>query len=432
MYIRKVILDKIRNIDHLEMDFPMAVGWHVLIGDNGAGKSTILRAIALAIIGPYESNALRLQLVNFLRRNHNEGSIELLVERDSELDRYTSNSRPLERPFEAGVKISRVGDNGRSTAKIEPLKTYRHAQKYIWSGKEGWFATSFGPFRRFTGGNKDWDKVYYANPRAGAHLSVFGEDVALTESLEWLRELKYKELEQNTEATFILNCLRTFINDGALLPHGSKIDDVSSEGVYLKDGNGHAIEITEMSDGFRSILSLTFELLRQMVLSYGARQVFKDFESGNFTIPMPGVVIIDEIDAHLHPTWQARIGQWFTRYFPRVQFIVTTHSPIICRAAERGSVWRLAASGSGTQAERVEGTALKRLIYGNILDAYSTELFGEGTTSSPDTTRMLEELARLNKKSITGQISDEERERREELLSILPTEVKQAPQALNW
>ena len=59
MYIRKVILDKIRNIDHLEMDFPRAVGWHVLIGDNGAGKSTILRAIALAIIGPYESNALR-------------------------------------------------------------------------------------------------------------------------------------------------------------------------------------------------------------------------------------------------------------------------------------------------------------------------------------------------------------------------------------
>lgn len=422
MYIRKVVLDKIRNIDHLEMDFPKAVGWHVLIGDNGAGKSTILRAIALAIIGPYESNALRLQLVNFLRRNHNEGSIELLVERDSELDRYTSNSRPLERPFEAGVKISRVGDNGRSTAKIEPLKTYRHAQKYIWSGKEGWFATSFGPFRRFTGGNKDWDKVYYANPRAGAHLSVFGEDVALTESLEWLRELKYKELEQNKEATFILNCLRTFINDGALLPHGSKIDDVSSEGVYLKDGNGHAIEITEMSDGFRSILSLTFELLRQMVLTYGAKQVFKDFEAGNYTISVPGVVIIDEIDAHLHPTWQARIGQWFTKYFPRVQFIVTTHSPIICRAAERGSVWRLAAPGSGTQAERVEGTALKRLIYGNILDAYSTELFGEGTTSSPDTTRMLEELARLNKKSITGQISDEERKRREELLSILPTE----------
>ena len=231
--------------------------------------------------------------------------------------------------------------------------------------------------------------------------------MALTESLEWLRELKYKELEQNEEATFILNSLRTFINQGELLPHGSKIEDVSSEGVYLKDGNGHPIEITEMSDGFRSILSLTFELLRQMVLTYGAKQVFKDFEAGNYTISMPGVVIIDEIDAHLHPTWQARIGQWFTKYFPRVQFIVTTHSPIICRAAERGSVWRLAAPGSGAQAERVEGTALKRLIYGNILDAYSTELFGEGTTSSAGTTRMLEELAQLNKKSITGQISDE-------------------------
>ncbi|MCR9098935.1 MAG: AAA family ATPase [bacterium] len=422
MYITKAVLNKIRNIDHLEISFSKPAGWHVLIGDNGAGKSTILRAIALAIIGPYESSALRLGLHSFLRMGFDEGSVELMVKRHADHDRYATNSAPLKRPFNAGIKIKRVGSNGRSTAKIETLREYKHAKNYIWSSKEGWFATSFGPFRRFTGGNKEWDKVYYANPRAGAHLSIFGEDVALTESLEWLRELNYKRLEQNDEATFILNNLRNFINKGELLPHGSKIEDVSSEGVYLLDGNGQQIEITEMSDGFRSILSLTFELLRQMILTYGAKKVFKGFESDDFTISMPGVVIIDEIDAHLHPTWQARIGQWFTRCFPEIQFIVTTHSPIICRAADRGSVWRLAAPGSNAQAEQVTGTALKRLIYGNILDAYSTEMFGEGTTSSPDTTRMLEELARLNKKSIIGEISDEERARREELLSILPTE----------
>lgn len=53
-------------------------------------------------------------------------------------------------------------------------------------------------------------------------------------------------------------------------------------------------------------------------------------------IDVTGVVLIDEVDAHLHPTWQTRIGQWFTKYFPNIQFIVTTHSPLVCRACEKG------------------------------------------------------------------------------------------------
>lgn len=420
MYLQRIEIQNIRNIAHLVLDFPEPAGWHVLIGDNGAGKSTILRAIALAIIGPAEAASLRLPLPYFVRKEEQEGTVELKVERDRKLDRYTGTSRPVKKPIRAGIKISREGENGRTSGKIQALKN-KYADRYIWSDSKGWFAASFGPFRRFTGGNKDWDKIYYSNPRAAAHLSVFGEDVALTESLEWLRELNYKRLEGSKEAKKQLENLRKFINEGGLLPQGATIEEVSSEGVQLLDGNDFQIEITEMSDGFRSILSLTFELLRQMIIVYGSSEVFKNIEEGDLHISLPGVVLIDEIDAHLHPTWQARVGQWFTRYFPNLQFIVTTHSPIICRAAERGSIWRLATPGSERPSARVEGTELQRLIYGNILDAYSTELFGEDTTSSEKTTEMLEELARLNKKSIQGAISPEERMRREELLSILPT-----------
>ena len=50
----------------------------------------------------------------------------------------------------------------------------------------------------------------------------------------------------------------------------------------------------------------------------------------------PGVVLIDEVDAHLHPTWQRRIGLWFREHFPKLQFIVSTHSPLICQAATVG------------------------------------------------------------------------------------------------
>lgn len=421
MYLQRIEIKNIRNIEQLVLGFPKPAGWHVLIGDNGAGKSTILRAISLAIMGPREAVSLRLPLPYFIRKGAQEGTIEIKVERDQEFDRYRGTSKPVMAPITAGVKIVKEGENGRVVGRIEPFKNYAYADRYIWSDAPGWFSASFGPFRRFTGGNKDWDKIYYSNPKAGAHLSVFGEDVALTESLGWLINLNYKRLENDLAAEKQLGNLKRFINEGRLLPHGTSIDDVSSEGVILLDGNGQRIEITEMSDGFRSILSLTFELMRQMVLVYGPAKVFNNIEQGDFRITLPGVVLIDEIDAHLHPTWQARIGQWFTKYFPNLQFIVTTHSPIICRAAEKGSIWRLSAPGSGRPTQRVEGIALKRLIYGNILEAYDTELFGENTTSSPKTTEMLEQLASLNKKSIMGTISPEEKAEREELLSILPT-----------
>ena len=56
--------------------------------------------------------------------------------------------------------------------------------KYNWGHGNGWFSVAYGPFRRFAGGNPEWAKVFYSQPKLGAHLSVFGEDVALTEALE--------------------------------------------------------------------------------------------------------------------------------------------------------------------------------------------------------------------------------------------------------
>lgn len=392
MYLKRINIQNLRGVKDLELDFPKPAGWHVLIGDNGSGKSSILKAIALAIMGPNEAMSLRLPLFQYISSDQEEARVELEVERDGDVDRYTGNARPIKQAFQAGFSITREGENGRTTGRMSKLegRDYRYADNYLWSGARGWFSTAFGPFRRFTGGNKDWEKVYYSNPRAAAHLSVFGEDVALTESLEWLRDLNYQGLEQNEEAQKQLANLKRFINEGGLLPHGATIHSVSSSGVQLRDGNGRHIEITEMSDGFRSILSLTFELLRQMVMVYGAGAVFHRIEEGDLRITLPGVVLIDEIDAHLHPTWQSRIGQWFGKYFPNLQFIVTTHSPIICRAAEYGSIWRLAAPGGSCSAYRVKGTAFKRLVYGNILEAYGTELFGENTTSSDKSTSMLE------------------------------------------
>jgi len=420
MYLNKINIQNIRSISNFEMTFENPAGWHVIIGDNGAGKSTIVRSIALGIIGPTDAKALRLNLNDWVQKSPDKiSSIHLSVSK-SDSDSKIGQSRPRVRPFDAVVSITKTEGTGYS------LEGNKGAPKdNIWSNANGWFSCAFGPFRRFTGGEKEWMKVYYSDPRTAAHLSVFGEDVALTEAIDWLKDLHIKHLESPSNSSndkdpnfTILEYLKAFLNEGGLLPHGTKLESISSEGVFFIDGNGVVVDVTQLSDGYRSILSLTFELIRQLVRAYGAKPVFKNFENGNFTVDLPGVVIIDEIDAHLHPTWQARIGQWFLSIFPQLQFIVTTHSPLICRAAEKGSIWRLKAPNSNLKSGRVTGIEEQRLIHGDLLDAYGTELFGKDITQSQSGQKISNRIAELNLKSFKQQITDVERVELEQLKTV--------------
>jgi predicted ATP-binding protein involved in virulence len=135
---------------------------------------------------------------------------------------------------------------------------------------------------------------------------------------------------------------------------------------------------------------------------------------------LPGVVIIDEVDAHLHPPWQRRIGDWFCKFFPKLQFLVTTHSPLVCQAAEKGSVWRLPTPGSDSPGGRVEGDELKRLIYGNVLEAYSTEIFGRDVNRSDASAAKLQRLALLNRKLLRGELGPLEKQELQGLRAALP------------
>ncbi len=420
MYLNNIVIQNIRSISKFEMTFQNPAGWHVIIGDNGAGKSTIVRSVALGIVGPNDAKALRLNLYDWVKKDAREaGEIKLTITKHSQ-DSKIGSSAPRKKPFDAILKIIKKDANGYV---LEGNKGAPYEN--LWSNTRGWFSCAFGPFRRFTGGEKEWMKVYYSDPRAAAHLSVFGEDVALTEAIDWLTDLHIKTLESNHTArpdknldAIILDHLKTFLNEGGLLPHGAKFDSVSSNGVFFIDGNGNLVDVTQMSDGYRSILSLTFELIRQLVRAYGHEAVFENFAKGNYTIGLPGVVLIDEIDAHLHPTWQARIGDWFTGVFPQLQFIVTTHSPLICRASENGTIWRLRAPGSEQASGEVTGTDRDRLLYGDLLDAYGTELFGRNVTQSQSGQEMTEELAKLNMKSFKHKLNDTEKVKLEELRAI--------------
>jgi predicted ATP-binding protein involved in virulence len=242
------------------------------------------------------------------------------------------------------------------------------------SALNGWFSVGYGPFRRLRGGDGRFVDLFVRRPRLAAHLSSFLEEVDLHHVVGWLKDRALDARKKNKDE-YIVNGFKHFINESGMLPHGSKLHEINSEGIIIKDANGASLSIYEMSDGYRSALGMTLDLLRYLVVIYGEKKVFK---KDKIEIDLPGVVIIDEIDSHLHPTWQARIGEWFLKYFPKMQFIVTTHSPIICWAAKKGSIHYLHSPGSPSpRFEKLEKSTLDKLLYGNIFEAYSTGVFGE-------------------------------------------------------
>lgn len=422
MHVQKLVIQNIRSISKLVIDIPEPrAGWHVILGDNGSGKSSVIRALALALIGQADALAARQNWPDWIRTDASSGHIEVEVTPDANFDRWVGSGKKARTPIKLTVELGKP-ENAIRGRVVTPTMDGPNTKRTVWGGGSGWFSASFGPFRRFTGGDKEYDVLFHTNPGLARHLSVFGEDVALGEALRWIQRLQFKMYEKDEAAKQLLTTLIGFLKRSQLLPHGAHIEDVTSETVIFRDGAGALIPVEQLSDGFRSVLSMTFEILRGMRVAYGTDAFLDALDVEAEAVKLPGVVAIDEVDAHLHPAWQMRIGDWFVKRFPNVQFLVTTHSPIICRSAASGSIWRLPTPGrSDEEAHRVKGQDLDRLVYGSILDALDTEYFGESVTRSAASHEMMKQLAKLNRKRLRGSLSPEEQQLRKKLQGTLPS-----------
>lgn len=422
MHVTRTTIGNIRIIDQFEFALDAktpAAGWHVFLGDNGSGKSTVVRSIVLALIGAENAAASRQDWNGWLKEDVSAGLIALSIRQHTPHDRWSGTGRtsPSALSIRVGLKESDA------TGLVETsFQKGSSGARTVWGNGKGWFSAAFGPFRRFRGGDREYDRLYYSHPRLAPHLSAFGEDVALSEALEWIRTARFKALEEHSAASSLVQGIVEFFNASDLLPHGAYIDGITADGIMINNGDGAVVPIEEMSDGYRSVLSMTLEILRAMDAAYGRDSFLAALSRGDPTsIDLPGVVLIDEVDAHLHPTWQERIGEWFIASFPEVQFLVTTHSPIICRAAQNNSIWRLSTPGSEEPSTRITGKDFDRLVNGNLTEAYGTEHFGHDIGRSETSKELLKELASLNRREMRGQLNKAEATRLIELRSILPT-----------
>jgi predicted ATP-binding protein involved in virulence len=159
-------------------------------------------------------------------------------------------------------------------------------------------------------------------------------------------------------------------------------------------------------------LATLVDILRHMIAVYGHQSLLTE-NAEHLAIGLPGVVLIDEMDSHLHPEWQRSIGFWLKERFPHVQFIVTTHSPIICQAADERSIFHLPTPGSGEEPFQIRDEDYKKIITSKLDAIYVSPAFGMQYTRSPRSVRARREYARLQAKRHAGRLSaaDADRQR---------------------
>jgi len=238
-------------------------------------------------------------------------------------------------------------------------------------------------------------------PTTERFVTMFQEAASLAEVDQWLRNLKHKELEHGAAEGAQLSLVMDLLRDD-LMPNQITVDRVDSDGLWLKDRNGVQLAWGDMSEGYRAAAALLADIVRHLIGIYGIDGLAERGSDGKRVIKRSGVVLIDEIDAHLHPEWQREIGFWLTRHFPNIQFLVTSHSPIICQAASPNGLFVLPEPGSEAQPRALTQEEYEKVIASRPDTILLTAAFGLQNTRSPRAVDGRSEYAKLQAKKRSG------------------------------
>lgn len=423
MYIHKLSLRNIRGFSKLDFDLARGdgqyAGWTVFTGDNGSGKSTLLKAIAVCLTGKDTARALQPSFHRWIRHGiaESEASIELTIVRNDADDGLAEGGKPPGQKFPAKLVFT---SGGKETVlqQVVPAgkgEGYQTPDRTVWSlTAAGWFSCGYGPFRRVFGASSEATQIM-VTPSTARFATMFQEAASLAEADRWLRDLNYKKLENKRAEQEQLEVLLELLKDD-LMPNQLSVDRVDSDGLWLNDRNGVQLAWNEMSDGYRAALALLTDIVRHLISVYGVDNLTARNEQGRLYINRSGVVLIDEIDAHLHPEWQREIGFWLKRHFPKIQFLVTTHSPIICQAADKNGLFVLPEPGSDAEARSLSDEEYNRVIASRPDTILLTAAFGLQNTRSPRAIEGRSEYAQLQAKKRAGvSLSADEKQKEKQL-----------------
>ncbi len=261
-------------------------GWKMLLGENGSGKSSLLHALAIALMGRKYHRKMATQFASSLKHGKARGVI--LVEFENEKD-------TIEVEVTTKGLVWKKGGNG--------------ADVFL----RGYGATRLLPKR--SGKSKR-----AAKPRPLKWVdNLFEPHATLIDAETWLRSLGEDDFRQ---ACLTLKDLLDIGDEDSVLTFETDAPDPDRKGMFgmrtvrAKSKHVDFTPLHHFSAGYQTIVALACDIMA------GCGGSVKEMQH------MPGIIIIDEIGTNLHPRWRTRILRGLERAFSNMQFIASTHEPL--------------------------------------------------------------------------------------------------------
>lgn len=336
MHIEHAHIQNFRGIENIDLCFKPGV--NILLGDNGTGKTTILEAITVAL-GGYLQGIQNLKVGGILQDDFRWSIIKLAGA--SNQIKYHSPEIEFDLNIEGktlhGIRrrSDRAG-NARTTTKCKEIQKY--AQNIANAEHSNMPLLSYMSISRVTMSRRaDYGKTakIQLNDRRNGYIGCMDSVIDKTSILEWIKKMSYEAVlnqKEMPELTFFQNVVSRIMMEVNELDNKPEIRySADLENIaYIENGIINPVSI--MSSGYQSLLWMVMDFAFRLSL---LNPEMKDSESAT------GIVLIDEIDMHLHPKWQWNILNAFQKTFPNLQFIVATHSPIIISSCEGANLIRV-------------------------------------------------------------------------------------------
>ena len=331
--VKKLKLENFRGFEQLELEFHQDLT--VLIGENGAGKTAILDCLAIflnillknlteTLANKIEQNNLHQYLENYIsfldiKQNSSDGTsmnFTLLIGKSKELVSEVSSDINLYKDYHKDTKISSSCSINRTWGIQRFLQPNPNFPIIIY------YPIGMVTFINFI----DFKDARY-NFRTDI-LTIY--DHALdkqafnfTYFFEWYRwqENIEKQLGKNPTLDQVRQAIYSLLSDEHNQFTNLAINWLNNpNGEMLIQKNATVLNINQLSAGEKTLLALVADLARRLAIANPHREQ---------PLTGYGIVLIDEIDLHLHPRWQRHIIPRLRKIFPNCQLIVTTHSPLV-------------------------------------------------------------------------------------------------------